>query len=97
MILTLRTSDLEDYAVEAPVAWRMKTVRIMLLLEPRLAYDTISLPNVNSASLFAVLEYCRKRQWAKTSGLQKHKIKQLEKDFAKLYGHIAFDLIRASA
>jgi S-phase kinase-associated protein 1 len=55
-MITLRSSDLEEFEVEEAVAMESQTLRHMI--EDDCADNGIPLPNVNSRILSKVIEYC---------------------------------------
>ena len=57
-MVTLRSSDSEEFEVEEAVAMESQTIRHMI--EDDCADNGIPLPNVNSKILSKVIEYCNK-------------------------------------
>ncbi|XP_047088303.1 SKP1-like protein 1 isoform X2 [Lolium rigidum] len=57
-MITLRSSDGEEFEVEEAVAMESQTIRHMI--EDDCADNGIPLPNVNSKILSKVIEYCKK-------------------------------------
>ena len=57
-MITLRSSDNEEFEVEEAVAMESQTIRHMI--EDDCADNGIPLPNVNSKILSKVIEYCNK-------------------------------------
>ena len=57
-MITLRSSDGEEFEVEEAVAMESQTIRHMI--EDDCADNGIPLPNVNSKILSKVIEYCNK-------------------------------------
>ncbi|KAM0923383.1 hypothetical protein ACQ4PT_005569 [Festuca glaucescens] len=57
-MITLKSSDGEEFKVEEAVAMELQTIRHMI--EDECADNEIPLPNVNSKILSKVIEYCNK-------------------------------------
>jgi S-phase kinase-associated protein 1 len=57
-MLTLRSSDYEEFEVEEAVMMKSEIIRFMI--EDDCANNVIPLPNVNSKTLALVIEYCNK-------------------------------------
>ncbi|CAL1410229.1 unnamed protein product [Linum trigynum] len=98
---TLRSSDGETFEVEEAVAVESQTIKHMI--EDDCADSEIPLPNVTSAILAKVIEYCRKHV---ESGADKEKdklttspdeaLKTWDADFVKVDQNTLFDLILAA-
>ncbi|CAI0557667.1 unnamed protein product [Linum tenue] len=98
---TLRSSDGETFEVEEAVAVESQTIKHMI--EDDCADSEIPLPNVTSAILAKVIEYCRKHVEA---GADKEKdklitspdeaLKTWDADFVKVDQNTLFDLILAA-
>ncbi|KAF0897456.1 hypothetical protein E2562_037355 [Oryza meyeriana var. granulata] len=68
-MITLKSSDGEEFEVEEAVAMESQTIRHMI--EDDCADNGIPLPNVNSKILSKVIEYCNKHVHAAASAASK--------------------------
>ncbi|NP_001149673.2 SKP1-like protein 1 [Zea mays] len=107
-MVTLRSSDHEEFEVEEAVA--MKSEIIRLLIEDDCADNAIPLPNVDSKTLALVIEYCNKHVHvaaddsaaAETSnassagGGGEVDLKKWDAEFVKVEQATLFDLILAA-
>ncbi|KAL5196408.1 hypothetical protein ABZP36_010038 [Zizania latifolia] len=104
-MITLKSSDDQEFEVEEAVAMESQTIRHMI--EDDCADNGIPLPNVNSKTLSKVIEYCNKHAHAaskpsddanasannSTSG---EDLKNWDADFVKVDQATLFDLILAA-
>ncbi|KAL5200683.1 hypothetical protein ABZP36_021886 [Zizania latifolia] len=103
-MITLKSSDGEEFEVDEAVAMESQTIRHMI--EDDCADNGIPLPNVNSKILSKVIEYCNKHVHAaskrsddataannSTSG---EDLKNWDADFVKVDQATLFDLILAA-
>ncbi|KAG8076411.1 hypothetical protein GUJ93_ZPchr0006g45070 [Zizania palustris] len=98
-MITLKSSDGEEFDVDEAVAMESQTIRHMI--EDDCADNGIPLPNVNSKILSKVIEYCNKHVHAaskpsannSTSG---EDLKNWDADFVKVDQATLFDLILAA-
>ncbi|CAN6242660.1 unnamed protein product, partial [Urochloa humidicola] len=102
-MITLRSSDGEEFEVEEAVAMESQTIRHMI--EDDCADNGIPLPNVNSKILSKVIEYCNKHvQAAKPADAAApaeapaagEDLKNWDADFVKVDQAVLFDLILAA-
>ncbi|KAG0472678.1 hypothetical protein HPP92_014116 [Vanilla planifolia] len=95
--INLKSSDGEEFVVEAPVAMLSKTIRHMI--EDGCAESGIPLPNVTSKILAKVVEYCKKHVESSSAGEAKtveEELKAWDSDFVKVDQATLFDLILAA-
>jgi S-phase kinase-associated protein 1 len=99
-MITLRSSDSEEFEVEEAVAMESQTIRHMI--EDDCADNGIPLPNVNSKILAKVIEYCNKHVHAaavdatNASGGGEVDLKSWDVEFVKVDQATLFDLILAA-
>jgi S-phase kinase-associated protein 1 len=104
-MITLKSSDEEEFEVEEAVAMESQTIRHMI--EDDCADNGIPLPNVNSKILSKVIEYCSKHvQAAKpaddsaaadsTPPAPAEDLKDWDAEFVKVDQATLFDLILAA-
>ncbi|BAH95253.1 Os11g0456300 [Oryza sativa Japonica Group] len=110
-MITLKSSDGEEFEVEEPVAMESQTIRHMI--EDDCADNGIPLPNVNSKILSKVIEYCNKHVHAAAAAASKaaddaasaaaavpppsgEDLKNWDADFVKVDQATLFDLILAA-
>nr|ALA48969.1 S-phase kinase-associated protein 1 [Oryza minuta] len=103
-MITLKSSDGEEFEVEEAVAMKSQTIRHMI--EDDCADSGIPLPNVNSKILSKVIEYCNKHVHASTSAddatstannsTSADDLKNWDADFVKVDQATLFDLILAA-
>ncbi|KAL6629351.1 hypothetical protein ACP70R_029116 [Stipagrostis hirtigluma subsp. patula] len=106
-MITLRSSDGEEFEVEEAVAMESQTIRHMI--EDDCADNGIPLPNVNSKILSKVIEYCNKHVHAAaaakpaddaaanaSSASGGEDLKNWDADFVKVDQATLFDLILAA-
>ncbi|PWZ37727.1 SKP1-like protein 4 [Zea mays] len=98
-MLTLRSSDFEEFEVEEAVMMKSEIIRFMI--EDDCADNVIPLPNVNSKTLALVIEYCNKHVHASTSassagGGGEVDLKKWDAEFVKVALATLFDLIMAA-
>jgi S-phase kinase-associated protein 1 len=107
-MITLKSSDGEEFEVEEAVAMESQTIRHMI--EDDCADNGIPLPNVNSKILSKVIEYCNKHVHAAAAAASKaaddaasaaaavpppsgEDLKNWDADFVKVDQATLFDLI----
>jgi len=106
-MITLRSSDNEEFEVEEAVAMESQTIRHMI--EDDCADNGIPLPNVNSKILSKVIEYCNKHVHAaaaakagsddvgaaaaNSTAASGEDLKNWDADFVKVDQATLFDLI----
>jgi S-phase kinase-associated protein 1 len=102
-MITLRSSDGEEFEVEEAVAMESQTIRHMI--EDDCADNGIPLPNVNAKILSKVIEYCNKHVHAakpaddaapaaaSDSGAGAEDLKNWDSEFVKVDQATLFDLI----
>ncbi|GMI91346.1 ARABIDOPSIS SKP1 HOMOLOGUE 1, UFO INTERACTING PROTEIN 1, S phase kinase-associated protein 1 [Hibiscus trionum] len=90
-IITLRSSDGENFEVEEAVALESQTIKHMI--EDDCVDNGIPLPNVTSKILSKVIEYCKKHVDAPNSD---DELKSWDADFVKVDQATLFDLILAA-
>ncbi|XP_006661910.1 SKP1-like protein 1 [Oryza brachyantha] len=106
-MITLKSSDGEEFEVEEAVAMESQTIRHMI--EDDCADNGIPLPNVNSKILSKVIEYCNKHVHASNStstsddapapaanSTSADDLKNWDADFVKVDQATLFDLILAA-
>ena len=110
-MITLKSSDGEEFEVEEAVAMESQTIRHMI--EDDCADNGIPLPNVNSKILSKVIEYCNKHVHAAAAAASKaaddaasaaaavpppsgEDLKNWDADFVKVDQATLFDLILAA-
>ncbi|KAM0827269.1 hypothetical protein ACQ4PT_068311 [Festuca glaucescens] len=104
-MITLKSSDGEEFEVEEAVAMESQTIRHMI--EDDCADNGIPLPNVNSKILSKVIEYCNKHvQAARPAGADgagaaaaaapAEDLKNWDAEFVKVDQATLFDLILAA-
>ncbi|KAG8090780.1 hypothetical protein GUJ93_ZPchr0011g28217 [Zizania palustris] len=108
-MITLKSSDGEEFEVEEAVAMESQTIRHMI--EDDCADNGIPLPNVNSKILSKVIEYCNKHVHAAASKAANtsddaasaavpppsgEDLKNWDADFVKVDQATLFDLILAA-
>ncbi|XP_006646753.1 SKP1-like protein 1 [Oryza brachyantha] len=104
-MITLKSSDGEEFEVEEAVAMESQTIRHMI--EDDCADNGIPLPNVNSKILSKVIEYCNKHVHASnstsddapapaTNSTSADDLKNWDADFVKVDQATLFDLILAA-
>ncbi|CAD6252265.1 unnamed protein product [Miscanthus lutarioriparius] len=104
-MITLRSSDNEEFEVEEAVAMESQTIRHMI--EDDCADNGIPLPNVNSKILSKVIEYCNKHVHAAAkpadaadantaAGGGGEDLKNWDAEFVKVDQATLFDLILAA-
>ncbi|KAM1763705.1 hypothetical protein ACFX14_003031 [Malus domestica] len=94
--ITLKSSNDEMFKVEEAVAMESQTVKHMV--EDGCAGDAIPLPNVTSAILAKVIEYCRKHredEGATATDGEKN-VKEWDAEFMKINQNTLYDLIMAA-
>ena len=94
-MITLRSSDGEEFEIEEAVAMESQTIRHMI--EDECAESGIPLPNVNSKILSKVIEYCKKHVDSSASKSDDKavddELKAWDADFVKVDQATLFDLI----
>ena len=95
-MITLRSSDNEEFEVEEAVAMESQTIRHMI--EDDCADNGIPLPNVNSKILAKVIEYCNKHVHAAAEDATNasgggEDLKNWDAEFVKVDQATLFDLI----
>ncbi|XP_039000409.1 SKP1-like protein 1B [Hibiscus syriacus] len=94
-IITLRSSDGENFEVDEAVALESQTTKHMI--EDDCVGNGIPLPNVTSKIFSKVIEYCKKHVEAANSDDRSSSIddelKSWDADFVKVYQATLFDLI----
>ena len=98
-MITLRSSDSEEFEVEEAVAMESQTIRHMI--EDDCADNGIPLPNVNSKILAKVIEYCNKHVHAAAEDATNasgggEDLKNWDAEFVKVDQATLFDLILAA-
>ena len=98
-MITLRSSDNEEFEVEEAVAMESQTIRHMI--EDDCADNGIPLPNVNSKILAKVIEYCNKHVHAAAADTTNasgggEDLKNWDAEFVKVDQATLFDLILAA-
>ncbi|XP_039823146.1 SKP1-like protein 1 isoform X2 [Panicum virgatum] len=100
-MITLKSSDGEEFEVEEAVAMESQTIRHMI--EDDCADNGIPLPNVNSKILSKVIEYCNKHVHAAAAAAAANSnaasgedLKNWDADFVKVDQATLFDLILAA-
>ncbi|ONK72621.1 uncharacterized protein A4U43_C04F21310 [Asparagus officinalis] len=97
-MITLRSSDGEEFEIEEVVAMESQTIRHMI--EDECAESGIPLPNVNSKILSKVIEYCKKHVDAASAKTDDksgdEELKAWDADFVKVDQPTLFDLILAA-
>ncbi|AQK67622.1 SKP1-like protein 1 [Zea mays] len=99
-MITLRSSDLEEFEVEEAVAMESQTLRHMI--EDDCADNGIPLPNVNSRILSKVIEYCNSHVHAAAKPADSaaseggEDLKSWDAKFVKVDQATLFDLILAA-
>ncbi|KAM3279269.1 hypothetical protein ACQJBY_046533 [Aegilops geniculata] len=97
-MITLKSSDGEEFQVEEAVAMESQTIRHMI--EDDCADNGIPLPNVDSKILSMVIEYCKKHVQASPkpadSAAPAEDLKSFDAEFVKVDQAILFDLILAA-
>ncbi|XP_066324692.1 SKP1-like protein 1 [Miscanthus floridulus] len=104
-MITLRSSDNEEFEVEEAVAMESQTIRHMI--EDDCADNGIPLPNVNSKILSKVIEYCNKHVHAAAKPVDGadanaaaagggEDLKNWDAEFVKVDQATLFDLILAA-
>ncbi|SPT20894.1 unnamed protein product [Triticum aestivum] len=89
-MITLKSSDGEEFQVEVAVAMESQTIRHMI--EDDCADNGIPLPNVDSKILSKVIEYCKKHAAAAPA----EDLKSFDAEFVKVDQATLFDLILAA-
>ncbi|XP_020193292.1 SKP1-like protein 1 isoform X4 [Aegilops tauschii subsp. strangulata] len=89
-MITLKSSDGQEFDVEEAVAMESQTIRHMI--EDDCADNDIPLPNVDSKILSKVIEYCKKHVQASP----KPDLKSFDAEFVKVDRATLFDLILAA-
>uniref|UniRef100_A0A453MV11 SKP1 component POZ domain-containing protein n=1 Tax=Aegilops tauschii subsp. strangulata TaxID=200361 RepID=A0A453MV11_AEGTS len=90
-MITLKSSDGEEFQVEEAVAMESQTIRHMI--EDDCADNGIPLPNVDSKILSKVIEYCKKHVQATAAPAED--LKSFDAEFVKVDQATLFDLILA--
>ncbi|KAK3131880.1 hypothetical protein QOZ80_6AG0512790 [Eleusine coracana subsp. coracana] len=108
-MITLKSSDGEDFEVEEAVAMQSQTIKHMI--EDDCADNGSPLPNVTATILSKVLEYCKKHVQANKAGSEdaaaagasssstsnnSDELKSWDADFVKVDQATLFDLILAA-
>ncbi|KAF7019604.1 hypothetical protein CFC21_032764 [Triticum aestivum] len=100
-MITLKSSDGEEFQVEEAVAMESQTIRHMI--EDDCADNGIPLPNVDSKILSKIIEYCKKHVQANASSSTStaaaaptEDLKSFDADFVKVDQATLFDLILAA-
>ncbi|KAF7045322.1 hypothetical protein CFC21_054439 [Triticum aestivum] len=100
-MITLKSSDGEEFQVEEAVAMESQTIRHMI--EDDCADNGIPLPNVDSKILSKVIEYCKKHVQADSSSSTStaaaapaEDLKSFDAEFVKVDQATLFDLILAA-
>ncbi|KAM3391325.1 hypothetical protein ACQJBY_012788 [Aegilops geniculata] len=100
-MITLKSSDGEEFQVEEVVAMESQTIRHMI--EDDCADNGIPLPNVDSKILSKVIEYCKKHVQADASSSTStaaaapaEDLKSFDAEFVKVDQATLFDLILAA-
>ncbi|KAF8113712.1 hypothetical protein N665_0046s0060 [Sinapis alba] len=98
--IILKSSDGESFEVDEAVALECQTIKNMI--EDDCTENGIPLPNVNSATLSKVIEYCKKHVEASAEDKEMYgsnvdtELKTWDKDFVKVDQPVLFDLILAA-
>nr|XP_045085224.1 SKP1-like protein 1 isoform X2 [Aegilops tauschii subsp. strangulata] len=95
-MITLKSSDGEEFQVEEAIAMESQTIRHMI--EDDCADNGIPLPNVDSKILSKVIEYCKKHVQAspKPANSGAADLKSFDAEFIKVDQNTLFDLILAA-
>ncbi|XP_048573867.1 SKP1-like protein 1 isoform X2 [Triticum urartu] len=100
-MITLKSSDGEEFQVEEAVAMESQTIRHMI--EDDCADNGIPLPNIDSKILSKVIEYCKKHVQADSSSSTStaaaapaEDLKSFDAEFVKVDQATLFDLILAA-
>ncbi|CAN6555226.1 unnamed protein product [Malus baccata var. baccata] len=95
--ITLKSSDDEMFEVEEAVAMESQTIKHMV--EDGCAGNAIPLPNVTSAILAKVIEYCRKHSEDEgaTAADGEKNVKEWDAEFMKIDQNTLYDLIMTVA
>jgi len=97
-MITLRSSDGEEFEIEENVAKESQTIKHMI--EDDCAESVIPLPNVNSKILSKVIEYSKKHVESSSSKSDEktadEELKAWDADFVKVDQPTLFDLILAA-
>ncbi|XP_037424714.1 SKP1-like protein 1 [Triticum dicoccoides] len=100
-MITLKSSDGEEFQVEEAAAMESQTIRHMI--EDDCADNGIPLPNVDSKILSKVIEYCKKHVQADSSSSTStaaaapaEDLKSFDAEFVKVDQATLFDLILAA-
>ncbi|GAA0164055.1 ubiquitin-protein ligase [Lithospermum erythrorhizon] len=91
-MITLKSSDGENFSVEEAVALESQTIKHMI--EDGCADAPIPLPNVSSKILAKVIEYCKRHVESQTD--KDEDLKTFDQDFVKVDQPTLFDLILAA-
>ncbi|KAG2321116.1 hypothetical protein Bca4012_055875 [Brassica carinata] len=98
--IILKSSDNESFEVDEAVALKCETIKHMI--EDNCTGDGIPLPNVTSATLAKVIEYCKKHAEAAAGDREIYgskediALKAWDEDFVKVDQPLLFDLILAA-
>uniref|UniRef100_A0A453CR49 SKP1 component POZ domain-containing protein n=1 Tax=Aegilops tauschii subsp. strangulata TaxID=200361 RepID=A0A453CR49_AEGTS len=93
-MITLKSSDGEEFQIEEAVAMESQTIRHMI--EDDCADNGIPLPNVDSKILSKVIEYCKKHvQTSTAAAAPAEDLKSFDAEFVKVDQATLFDLILA--
>nr|XP_045085225.1 SKP1-like protein 1 isoform X3 [Aegilops tauschii subsp. strangulata] len=93
-MITLKSSDGEEFQVEEAIAMESQTIRHMI--EDDCADNGIPLPNVDSKILSKVIEYCKKHVQASPKPANSGDLKSFDAEFIKVDQNTLFDLILAA-
>ncbi|KAM1760105.1 hypothetical protein ACFX12_003014 [Malus domestica] len=94
--ITLKSSNDEMFKVEEAVAMESQTIKHMV--EDECAGNAIPLPNVTSAILAKVIEYCRKHREDEraTAADGEKNVNEWDAEFMKIDQNTLYDLIMAA-
>uniref|UniRef100_A0A5B7BJS1 SKP1-like protein n=1 Tax=Davidia involucrata TaxID=16924 RepID=A0A5B7BJS1_DAVIN len=90
-LITLKSSDGEEFVVEESVAIQSATIKNMV--EDDCASTTIPVPNVDGKTLAMVIEYCNKHA---TEEEEEEDFKQFDSEFVDKDQAVLYDLIMAA-
>ncbi|KAJ8549631.1 hypothetical protein K7X08_033338 [Anisodus acutangulus] len=90
-LLTLKTSDGEEFEVDEAVAVRSQAIKNMV--EDDCVSNAIPLPNVDSKTMTKVIEYWKKHSEEDVSKVQ---LNDFDKGFLKVHHSVLYDLLLAA-
>ncbi|KAJ4825247.1 SKP1-like protein 1B [Turnera subulata] len=92
-MITLLSSDGEEFVVEEAVALQSQTIKHMI--EDGCANQRIPLPNVTGHTLSKVIEYCKKHT-STSSENKETELKDWDTEFTRVDQNTLFDVLLAS-